>query len=85
MTRAEAIKILEENKPTVIFDDYDTQKRMADIWNALDMAISDMTAISKIRAKLNTVYNNTSEDAQLGLSIALDIFDRYTKGERSDT
>lgn len=39
MTREEAIKILEENKPTVIFEDEDVQKRMADIRNALEMAI----------------------------------------------
>lgn len=82
MTRAEAIEVLEKmkypqkvNKNGFIISNVNIENE------ALEMAISDMTALSKIRAKLNTAYNNTSEDAQLGLSIALDILDRYTKGE----
>ena len=40
MTREEAIAILEDNKPSIIFEDEKLQKESADISIALDMAIS---------------------------------------------
>lgn len=49
MTREEAIRILEDNKPTIIFEDEETQKRMADIWNALDMAIQVLEKLSYLK------------------------------------
>ena len=39
MTREEAIRVLEDNRPSVIFEDKDAQKRMAELCKAIDMAI----------------------------------------------
>lgn len=43
MTNKEAIKILEKNKPSIMFEDEETQKRMADIRDALEMAIQALS------------------------------------------
>lgn len=39
MTSKEAIRVLEDNRPSVIFEDEDAQKRMAELCQAIDMAI----------------------------------------------
>ena len=39
MTKEEAIRVLEDNRPSVIFEDKDAQKRMAELCQAIDMAI----------------------------------------------
>ena len=39
MTREEAIRVLEDNRPSVIFEDKDAQKRMEELCQALDIAI----------------------------------------------
>ena len=40
MTRKEAIAILEDNKPSIIFEDEELQKKSAEVCVALEMAIS---------------------------------------------
>lgn len=44
MTREEAIRVLEDNRPSVIFEDKDAQKRMAELCQAIDMAIEALKA-----------------------------------------
>lgn len=39
MTSKEAIRVLEDNRPSVIFEGEDAQKRMAELCQAIDMAI----------------------------------------------
>ena len=48
MTKQEAKIILEDNKPSIIFEDEEAQKRMADIHKALDMAISAIELIGHL-------------------------------------
>ena len=43
MTSKEAIRVLEDNRPSVIFEDEDTQKRMAELCQAIDMAIEALS------------------------------------------
>lgn len=38
MTKEEAIRVLEDNRPSIIFEDKDAQKRMAELCQAIDMA-----------------------------------------------
>ena len=44
MTSKEAIRVLEDNRPSVIFEDKDAQKRMAELCQAIDMAIEALSA-----------------------------------------
>lgn len=44
MTREEAIRVLTENRPSLIFEDEEAQKRMADLCEAIDMAIEALQA-----------------------------------------
>lgn len=44
MTSKEAIRVLEDNRPSVIFEDEDAQKRMAELCQAIDMAIEALKA-----------------------------------------
>ena len=44
MTSKEAIRVLEYNRPSVIFEDKDAQKRMAELCKAIDMAIEALSA-----------------------------------------
>lgn len=43
MTSKEAIRVLEDNRPSVIFEDKDAQKRMAELCKAIDMAIEALS------------------------------------------
>ena len=48
MTKEEAIAILEDNKPSIIFEDEKLQKESADISIALDMAIKALENIGHL-------------------------------------
>ena len=87
MNNQEAIRILEENKPTVIFEDEDAQKRMADIWNALNKAIFALTALDEIRNETQYLLPPTNVDLKYydgyvdARNQIVEIIDKYTKGE----
>lgn len=58
MTSKEAIRVLEDNRPSVIFEDKDAQKRMAELCKAIDMAIEALKA------------NNVETDNIVRISVA---------------
>lgn len=47
MTREEAIRVLEDNRPSVIFEDENAQKQMAELCQAIDMAIEALQEVQK--------------------------------------
>ena len=51
MTKQKAIEILDENKPTIIFEDEERQKEMADIHTALDMGIEALGLIGSLNER----------------------------------
>lgn len=67
MTREEAIRVLTENRPSLIFEDEEAQKRMADLCEAIDMAIEALKAdkhgewIKKVSPSGNTGWWKCSE------------------------
>ena len=93
MTREKAIAVLEDNKPSIIFEDEELQKRSADLCVALDMAISALkqnesaneinAVLEQIRAEIADLddADYDYEGYYKAVTDAVNIIDKYTKGE----
>lgn len=81
MTREEAKVILEDNKPSIIFEDEELQKRSADVCAALDMAISalEQEPLENIRAEIASHIGGCGF-LNDGLDLALEIIDKHIEG-----
>jgi len=64
MNREEAIRVLEDNRPSVIFEDEDAQKRMAELCQAIDMAIEALSADAEQEAVPTVVRVTMSDGSQ---------------------
>ena len=80
MKNAEAIRVLTENRPSLIFEDEEVQKRMADLCKAIDTAIEALQ-IEVVRCKNCKHYGET--DCQIQKSFyGIKDFDFCSYGER---
>lgn len=70
MTREEAIRVLEYNRPSVIFEDEDAQKRMAELCKAIDMAIEALKENEVKRMNIDW-YECINNGVIIGLLIAV--------------
>ena len=68
MTREEAIRVLEDNRPSVIFEDKDAQKRMTELCKAIDMAIEALSRSGDLISRADAIEAVASITMSIHLS-----------------